>query len=205
MSFLGHMHLCQQLDVPHVTALLVTGQVDSFFRGVCHVSHFGWFVLFQMLKSATYTQQNSSPTFYISKISSFDIPRLSTLSRSVSSHPQFSSVQSQVYSSSSVLGFPSNFKISEIVVSSSSNSVDKAIDEYHDSNYSVSSSNSSSSSSGGNTTDKEYTSSVPRVPLEILQELLRTRATFGVGTSTNILVSFDSLFSFFQALQIIQA
>ena len=95
--------------------------------------------------------------------------------------------------------------MSEIVVSSSSNSVDKAIDEYHDSNYSVSSSNSSSSSSGGNTTDKEYTSSVPRVPLEILQELLRTRATFGVGTSTNILVSFDSLFSFFQALQIIQA
>ena len=94
--------------------------------------------------------------------------------------------------------------MSEIVVSSSSNSVDKAIDEYHDSNYSVSSSNSSSSSSG-NTTDKEYTSSVPRVPLEILQELLRTRATFGVGTSTNILVSFDSLFSFFQALQIIQA
>ena len=85
--------------------------------------------------------------------------------------------------------------MSEIVVSLSSNSVDKAINEYHDSSYNDSSSNSSSSS--GNTTDEEYTSSVPRVPLEILQELLRTRATFGVGTSTNILVSFDSLFSFF--------
>ena len=85
--------------------------------------------------------------------------------------------------------------MSEIVVSLSSNSVDKAINEYHDSSYNDSSSNSSSSS-GGNTTDKEYTSSVPRVPLEILQELLRTKETFGVGTSTNILVSFDSLFSF---------
>ena len=55
----------------------------------------------------------------------------------------------------------------EIVVSLSSNSVDKAIDEYHDSSYSGSSSNSSSSS--GNTTYEEYTSSVLRVPLEVLQ------------------------------------
>ena len=57
--------------------------------------------------------------------------------------------------------------MSEIVVSLSSNSVDEAIDEYHDSSYSGSSSNSSSSS--GNTTYEEYTSSVLRVPLEVLQ------------------------------------
>ena len=79
--------------------------------------------------------------------------------------------------------------MSEIVVSSSSNSVDKAIDEYHDSNYSGSSSNSSSSNSSGNTTDKEYTFGVPGVPLEVLQEQLRTRTASGAGTSTSIHLS----------------
>ena len=76
----------------------------------------------------------------------------------------------------------------EIVVSLSNNSVDKAIDEYRDSSYSGSNSNGSSGSSGnnGNTTDKEYTSGVPGVPLEVLQEQLRMRATFGVGTSMSI-------------------
>ena len=69
----------------------------------------------------------------------------------------------------------------EVVFSSSSNSVDKAIDEYHDlSSYSGSSSNSNSSSSRGNTTDKEYTSGVPGVPLEVFQEHLRMRATSGL-------------------------
>ena len=76
--------------------------------------------------------------------------------------------------------------MSEVVVSSSSNSVDKAIDEYHDStSYSGSSSNSSSN---GNTMDKVYTSGVPGVPLEVFQEHLRTRVASGsqVGTSTSI-------------------
>ena len=72
-----------------------------------------------------------------------------------------------------------------VAVSSSSNSVDEAIDEYHDSSYNGSSSNSSSGSSS-NTMDEEYTSGVPEVPLEVLQEQLRTRATSGVGTSTSI-------------------
>ena len=75
--------------------------------------------------------------------------------------------------------------MSEVVVSSSSNSVDKAIDEYHDStSYSGS---SSSSSSNGNTMDKVYTSGVPGVPLEVFQEHLRTRVASGsqVGTSTS--------------------
>ena len=71
--------------------------------------------------------------------------------------------------------------MSETVLSSSSNSVDKAIDKYHDlSSFSGSSDDSgnSDSSSGGNTMDK-YTSGVPRVPLEVLQEGLRTRAESG--------------------------
>ena len=74
--------------------------------------------------------------------------------------------------------------MSEVVVFSSSNSVDKAIDWYHDSSsYSGSNSNNSSS---GNTTDEEYTIGVLGVPLEVLQEHLRTKAAFRVGTSTSI-------------------
>ena len=75
--------------------------------------------------------------------------------------------------------------MSKIVVSLSGNSVDEVIDEYRDSSYSGSSSNSSSGSNGnsGNTTDEEYTFGVP---LEVLQEQLRTKATSGVGTSTSI-------------------
>ena len=59
--------------------------------------------------------------------------------------------------------------MSEIALSSSSNSVDKAIDEYHDlSSFSGSSdSSNNNSSSGGNTTD-EYTSGVLGVLLEVL-------------------------------------
>ena len=67
--------------------------------------------------------------------------------------------------------------MSEVVISLSSNSVDKAIDEYHDStNYSGS---SSSGSSNGNTMDEEYTSGVPGVPPEVFQEHLRTMVASG--------------------------
>ena len=59
--------------------------------------------------------------------------------------------------------------MSEVVISSSSNSVDKSINEYHDSTG-YSGSTSSSSSSNGNTMDEEYTSGVPGVSLEVLQE-----------------------------------
>ena len=77
--------------------------------------------------------------------------------------------------------------MSETVLSSSSNSVDKAIDEYQDlSNYGGSSddSNAGESSSDGNTMD-EYTSGVPGVPLKVLQEWLKTRSESGsmAGTS----------------------
>ena len=74
--------------------------------------------------------------------------------------------------------------MSKVVVSSSSNSVDKAIDEYHDStNYSGSS--NSSSSSSGNTTDEEYTSGITRVPLKVFQEHLRTRVASRSRASTS--------------------
>ena len=69
----------------------------------------------------------------------------------------------------------------EIVLSSSSDSVDKAIDEYTDlssfngSSDSNSSGSGSGSSSEGNTMD-EYTSSIPGVPLEVLQGGLKTRS-----------------------------
>ena len=70
--------------------------------------------------------------------------------------------------------------MSEIIVYSSSNSDNWEIDEYHDSSSDngssgSNSSSSGSSSSGGNTTDEQYTSGVPMVPLEVLQEELRTR------------------------------
>ena len=59
---------------------------------------------------------------------------------------------------------------------------------YHDpSSFSGSSDNSSSGSngsSGGDTTD-EYTSSVLGVPLEVLQEELRTRVEFGSRAGIN--------------------
>ena len=64
--------------------------------------------------------------------------------------------------------------------------MDKAIDEYHDpSSFSGSSdSSNSNSSSGGNTTD-EYTSGIPGVPLEVLQEGLRTRTEPGSKAGTS--------------------
>ena len=78
--------------------------------------------------------------------------------------------------------------MSEIVLSSSSDSVDKAIDEYTDrssfSGSSDSNSSSSGSSSEGNTTD-EYTSSVPGVPLEVLQEGLKMRFESGSKAGTS--------------------
>ena len=63
--------------------------------------------------------------------------------------------------------------MSEIVLSSSSNSIDKAKDKYHDTSFSGSSGDNSSgsnSSSGRNTTDEEYMFGVPGIPLEVFQE-----------------------------------
>ena len=76
--------------------------------------------------------------------------------------------------------------MSEVVLSSSSNSVDKVIDKYHDLssfNGSNDDSSDSESSSDGNTTD-EYTSGVPGVPLEVLQEGLKTSSESGSKAGT---------------------
>ena len=59
--------------------------------------------------------------------------------------------------------------MSEIVVPLSSDSTEKAIDEYYDST-SDNSSNNSSHSNEGSSSDKGYTSGVPRLPLEVVQE-----------------------------------
>ena len=81
--------------------------------------------------------------------------------------------------------------MSEIVLSSSSDSVNKAIDEYTDpSSFSGSSdSNSSGSGSGssneGNTMD-ECTSGVPGVPLEVPHEGLKMRSEFGSMAGTSV-------------------
>ena len=78
--------------------------------------------------------------------------------------------------------------MSEIVLSSSSDSVDKAIDEYTEpssfSGFSDNNSSGSGSSSGGNTTD-EYMSGVPWIPLEVLQEWLKTRSESGSMACTS--------------------
>ena len=74
--------------------------------------------------------------------------------------------------------------MSETVLSSSSNSLGKAIDEYHDpSSFSGSSDSNNSTSSRGNTTD-EYVFGVPGVPLEVLQGL-KTRSESGSQAGTS--------------------
>ena len=46
-SFFGHMYLNQRLGVPLVMIPLVTGHVNSFFWGACHVAAFGWLCRFR--------------------------------------------------------------------------------------------------------------------------------------------------------------
>ena len=84
--------------------------------------------------------------------------------------------------------------MSEIVLSSSSDSVDKAINEYTDPSSFSGSSNSNNSGSGssseGNTTN-EYEFGVPGLPLEVVQEGLSTRSESGSKAGTNAPLSTD--------------
>ena len=73
----------------------------------------------------------------------------------------------------------------EIVIPSSSNSTEKAIDEYYNTTNNSGSSNSSHSSEE-NYTDEGYTSGVPGLPLEVIQEQLRKASGSQVGTSSNV-------------------
>ena len=82
----------------------------------------------------------------------------------------------------------------EIVLSSSSDNVDKAIDEYTDPSSFSGSSDSNSSGSGssneGNTMN-EYESGVPGLPLEVVQEGLKARSESGSKAGTSAPLSTD--------------
>jgi len=72
-------------------------------------------------------------------------------------------------------------------ISSSSNSIEKAINEYRDSTgYSSSTNSTSHSSSGESSTDEGYTSDVPGFPLEVIQEQLRKASRSQASTSSNV-------------------
>ena len=75
--------------------------------------------------------------------------------------------------------------MSESVLSSSSNSIEKAIDEYHDTT-SYSGSSDSSHSSEGSSTDERYTYGVPRFPVEVIQEQLRKASGSQAGSPSNV-------------------
>ena len=75
--------------------------------------------------------------------------------------------------------------MSQTIISSSSDSTKKVIDEYYDSTSNGSSSNSSHSS-GESFTDEGYTSGVPGLPLEVIQEQLRKTSGSKAGTSSNM-------------------
>ena len=71
--------------------------------------------------------------------------------------------------------------MSEIVVPLSSDGTKKAIDEYYDSTNDNSSNNSSHSSEEGSSSDEGYTSGVPGLPLEVVQEQLRKTSSSQAG------------------------
>ena len=75
--------------------------------------------------------------------------------------------------------------MSETVISSPSNSTEKVIDKYYDTTSNSGLSNSSHSSEESST-DKEYTSSVPGLPLEVIQEQLRKASGSQAGTSSSV-------------------
>ena len=75
--------------------------------------------------------------------------------------------------------------MSETIVPSSSNSTEKAIDEYYDSTSDNSSDNSSHSNEGSSS-DEGYTSGVSRLPLEVVQEQLRKASSSQAGVSSNV-------------------
>jgi len=75
--------------------------------------------------------------------------------------------------------------MSETVISLSSDSTKKAIDEYYDTTSNGNSSNSSHSN-GESSTDEGYTSGVPGLPLEVIQEQLRKASGSQAGTSSNV-------------------
>uniref|UniRef100_A0A7N2MJG0 Uncharacterized protein n=1 Tax=Quercus lobata TaxID=97700 RepID=A0A7N2MJG0_QUELO len=75
--------------------------------------------------------------------------------------------------------------MSETILSSSSNSIEKDIDDYHD-DTSYSGSSGSSHSTEGSSTDEGYTSGAPGFPIEVIQEQLRKASGSQVGSSSSV-------------------
>ena len=75
--------------------------------------------------------------------------------------------------------------MSKISIPSSDDSIEKAIDEYYDSS-SDNSSNHSSHSSEESSSDEGYTSGVPGLPLEFVQEQLRKASGSQAGISSSV-------------------
>ena len=75
-----------------------------------------------------------------------------------------------------------------LVASSSTDSIDKAIDEYYEDSSDKSSSSSTSDVSGGST-DKDYSSGAPGFPIEVIQEQLRRASGFQAGSPTSVPLS----------------
>ena len=75
--------------------------------------------------------------------------------------------------------------MSQTIISLSSDSTEKAIDEYYDTASNGSSSNSSNSSRESST-DEGYISGVPGLPLEVIQEQIRKASSSKAGTSSNV-------------------
>ena len=75
--------------------------------------------------------------------------------------------------------------MSEISIPSSSDSIEKAIDEYYDSSSDNSSDNSSHSNEESSF-DEGYTSGVPGLPLEVVQEQLRKASGSHAGVSSSV-------------------
>ena len=75
--------------------------------------------------------------------------------------------------------------MSEIVVPLSSDSTEKAIDEYYDSTSDNSSDNSSHSNEGSSSYEG-YNSGVPGLPLEVVQEQLRQASGSQAGISSSV-------------------
>ena len=73
--------------------------------------------------------------------------------------------------------------MSNTVISSSSNSTEKAIDEYYDTTNNSGSSNSSHSNEGSST-DEGYTFGVPGLPLEVIQGQLRKASSSQASSSS---------------------
>ena len=78
--------------------------------------------------------------------------------------------------------------MSEISIPSFGDSTEKAIDEYYDSSSDNSSDNSSHSKEVSSS-DEGYTSGVPGLPLEVVQEQLKKASSSQAGVSSSVPLS----------------